>query len=54
MINDPEASTDTWDAWGHYHIMTGLLSWYDITGQGSVNGLCEKNRRAFPSHFLWR
>lgn len=25
------AAFETWDAWGHYHIMTGLLDWYQIT-----------------------
>jgi DUF1680 family protein len=23
---------DTWDAWGHYHALVGLLLWYDETG----------------------
>ena len=27
-----EKGLPTWDTWGHYHIMTGLLYWYEETG----------------------
>ena len=48
---DPEASTDTWDAWGHYHIMTGLLSWYDITGQEVLMDCVKKIAELFLHTF---
>jgi len=28
-----EEGLRTWDTWGHYHVMLGLLLWYDETGQ---------------------
>ncbi len=38
-LDDPipeNTAVDSWDAWGHYHIMTGLLAWYDITGDKAL------------------
>src|SRR5262249_42427928 len=26
------APGQTWDAWGHYHVMVGLLTWWEETG----------------------
>lgn len=27
-----EKGMDTWDTWGHYHVMMGLMLWHDETG----------------------
>lgn len=29
----PDKTGETWDAWGHYHAMFGLIKWYEQTGR---------------------
>lgn len=33
---------DTWDAWGHYHAIVGLLNWHDETGDATALAAARK------------
>jgi len=41
----------TWDSWNHYHIMYGLLLWYDLTKKGSYLQTVEKIAELYLGKF---
>ncbi len=42
----------TWDAWGHYHIMLGMLLWYRCTGNQDVLACVRRIGDLFCEMFL--
>lgn len=47
----PEEIGYTWDSWAHYHLMYGLLLWYDITGNKAYFRAIEKAADLFMHTF---
>ena len=48
----PEKKCETWDAWNHYHIMFGLLKWYDETKDARYLETVEKIAGLFIYKFF--
>ncbi|MEY2408469.1 MAG: uncharacterized protein QOF48_1139 [Verrucomicrobiota bacterium] len=42
---------ETWDAWGHYHVMLGLLLWHEDSGDTSALGAARRIGDLFCSKF---
>jgi DUF1680 family protein len=43
-----------WDLWGQYHVMGGLLRWYEITGDASALAACQRAADLACARYLGR
>ena len=41
-----------WDVWGHYHVLLGLLMWYETSGNEKAWQVCLKAADYICHHFL--
>ncbi len=48
---EPGVPGRTWDAWNHYHIMTGLLLWHKLTGRADCRKALIRIADLFLSKF---
>ena len=48
----PQLQHPTWDAWGHYHIMLGLLLWHEETGDEKALDGARRIGDLFCARFL--
>jgi hypothetical protein len=48
----PQIKQGTWDAWGHYHIMLGLLFWYEDTSDAHALDCARRIGDLFCAKFL--
>lgn len=48
---DPSKTGMNWDSWAHYHMMIGLLLWYDLTGNGAYFHAVEKIAALYMEKF---
>ena len=45
---------NTWDAWGHYHVMLGLLLWSDESGDAAALAAVQRSADLLCARFLGR
>ncbi len=50
----PKLKRGTWDAWGHYHIMLGLIMWYEDSGDRKALDCARKMGDLVCRKFLGR
>lgn len=50
--SDFAAEGQTWDAWGHYHLVVGTLTWYELTGSETGRGIAIRIADLFCDLYL--